>query len=96
MNSIKVDPKFNSGINSKIGLIALSTDFMIEKDFKQIIENMKIDLFVNRIRSYFPLTKETDGTSDIADEVKSVCNAVWTTSVKDAWKAKLIADKPSS
>ena len=58
MNSIKVDPKFNSGINSKIGLIALSTDFMIEKDFKQIIENMKIDLFVNRIRSYFPLTKE--------------------------------------
>ena len=43
-----------------------------------------------------PLTKEPDGATDIADEVKSVCNAVWTTSVKDAWKAKLIADKPSS
>ena len=43
-----------------------------------------------------PLTKEPDGTTDIADEVKSICNAVWTTSVKDAWKAKLIADKPSS
>ena len=43
-----------------------------------------------------PLTKEPDGVTDIADEVKSVCNAVWTTSVKDAWKAKLIADKPSS
>ena len=43
-----------------------------------------------------PLTKEPDGTTDIADEVKAVCNAVWTTSVKDAWKAKLIADKPSS
>ena len=43
-----------------------------------------------------PLSKEPDGTTDIADEVKSVCNAVWTTSVKDAWKAKLIADKPSS
>ena len=41
-----------------------------------------------------PLTKEPDGATDIADEVKSVCNAVWTTSVKDAWKAKLIADKP--
>ena len=40
-----------------------------------------------------PLTKEPDGTTDIADEVKSVCNAVWTTSVKDAWKVKLIADK---
>ena len=42
-----------------------------------------------------PLTKEPDGTTDIADEVKAVCNAVWTTSVKDVWKAKLIADKPS-
>ena len=43
-----------------------------------------------------PLSKEPDGTTDIADEVKAVCNAVWTTSVKDAWKAKLIADKSSS
>ena len=42
-----------------------------------------------------PLSKEPDGTTDIADEVKSVCNAVWTTSVKNAWKAKLIADKLS-
>ena len=40
-----------------------------------------------------PLTKEPDGTTDIADEVKAVCNAVWTTTVKDAWKSKLIADK---
>ena len=42
-----------------------------------------------------PLTKEPDGTTDIADEVKAVCNAVWTTSVKDAWKAQLIATKSS-
>ena len=28
-------------------------------------------------------------------EVSAVCNAVWTTDVKNAWKAKLIADKPS-
>ena len=40
-----------------------------------------------------PLTKEPDGTTDIVDEVKAICNAVWTTSVKDGWKAKLIADK---
>ena len=40
-----------------------------------------------------PLDKEPDGTTNIADEVKAVCNAVWTTSVKNAWKAKLIADK---
>ena len=42
-----------------------------------------------------PLDKEPDETTAIADEVKAVCNAVWTTSVKDAWKAKLIADKSS-
>ena len=29
-------------------------------------------------------------------EVSAVCNAVWTSDVKAAWKAKLIADKPSS
>ena len=28
-------------------------------------------------------------------EVQTICNAVWTTSVKNAWKAKLIADKSS-
>ena len=40
-----------------------------------------------------PLLKEPDGTTDVPDEVKAICNAVWTTTVKDAWKAKLIADK---
>jgi len=43
-----------------------------------------------------PLDKEGDGTTNIADEVKAVCNAVWTTSVKNAWKTKLIADKSST
>ena len=42
-----------------------------------------------------PLTKEPDGTTNISDDVKAVCNAVWTTSVKNAWKAKLISDKAS-
>ena len=40
-----------------------------------------------------PLEKESDGVTDIPDEVKNVCNAVWTTSVKNAWKANLIANK---
>ncbi len=42
-----------------------------------------------------PLDKEPDGTTDISDDVKAVCTAVWTSTIKDAWKAKLIADKPS-
>ena len=40
-----------------------------------------------------PLLKEPDGVTNIADEVKAICNAVWTTSVKDALKASLIAFK---
>ena len=37
---------------------------------------------------------ETDISSESA-EVQAICNAVWTTSVKNAWKAHLIASKPS-
>ena len=40
-----------------------------------------------------PLDKEPDGTTAIADEVKAVCNAVWTDAIKASWKAKLISDK---
>jgi len=35
---------------------------------------------------------DTDLSSEPA-EVTAICNAVWTTDVKAAWKAKLIADK---
>ena len=34
---------------------------------------------------------DTDISGQDAD-VQAVCNAVWTDAVKDAWKAKLIAD----
>ena len=43
-----------------------------------------------------PLTKEPDGTTDIDADVKAICTAVWSTTVKDAWKAKLIAEKSST
>ena len=44
-----------------------------------------------------------DGSNNLVDtnvssesaEVKGIAAAVWTQAVKDAWKAKLIADKPS-
>ena len=41
-----------------------------------------------------PLDKEPDGTTAIADEVKSICTAAWTDAIKASWKASLIADKP--
>ena len=37
---------------------------------------------------------DTDISGEPA-EVQAICNAVWTTDVKAAWKAKLIADKVS-
>jgi len=37
---------------------------------------------------------DTDLSGEPA-EVSAICKAVWTTSVKTAWKAKLIADKPA-
>ena len=36
---------------------------------------------------------DTDTSSESA-EVKGIASTVWTTDVKNAWKAKLIADKP--
>ena len=42
-----------------------------------------------------PLSKEPDGTTDIDADVKAICTAVWSTTVKDAWKAKLISEKPA-
>ena len=62
---------------------------------------------VELTRSYFRYVLHA-GTLDTSDnlvdtdlsgqpaEVSAICNAVWTTDVKAAWKAKLIADKPSS
>jgi len=35
---------------------------------------------------------DTDLSAEPA-EVVAICNAVWTTDVKNAWKAKLVADK---
>ena len=37
---------------------------------------------------------DTDLSAEPA-EVSAICNAVWTTDVKAAWKANLIAGKPS-
>ena len=59
--------------------------------FRFVLEPGTLDASDNLVDN--PLDKEPDGTTAIADEVKAVCNAVWTTSVKDAWKARLIADK---
>ena len=58
MDSSIIKPQFINNPNPRIGLIALSTDFAIEKDFNSILLNLPIDLFVNRLPFYNPLTKD--------------------------------------
>jgi len=58
MKSNKIQPQFIKKYNPRIGLIALATDFIIEKDFIKIIKDKDIDFFVNRIECYNPLSKE--------------------------------------
>ena len=41
------------------------------------------------------LDKEPDGVTAIPDEVKDLCNLVWTDAVKALYKTQLLANKPS-
>ena len=43
-----------------------------------------------------PLNKEADGVTAIPDNIKNIAAVVWTTDIKNAYKAKLIADKLAS
>ena len=85
----KVEPKFISKSNPRIGLITLGSDFRIEKDFNSVIYGKDIDLYVNRIHCYNPLTNETltkmadditDVTKDILPDQKIDCVAYGCTS----------------
>ena len=53
-----ISPKFKKEANPKIGLLALSTDLTIERDFHSICQKLPLDVFVNRIHNENPLTKE--------------------------------------
>ena len=55
-----IEPKFKKESNPRIGLLALSTDLTIERDFQSICHSLPINLFVNRIHNENPLTKENE------------------------------------
>ncbi len=74
MKLTKLEPKFIKKLNPRIGLIALASDFRIEKDFNNIIHGMKIDLYSNRIKSYNPLTIET--LKKMADDITDVTKEI--------------------
>ena len=70
----KIDPQFLKKHNPRVGLIALATDFMIEKDFIKVIKDKEIDFFVNRIECYNPLTKEN--LIKMSEKVTEVTNNI--------------------
>ena len=53
-----ITPKFKKESNPKVGLLTLSTDLTIERDFYSICQKLPLDIFVNRIHNENPLTKE--------------------------------------
>ena len=53
-----IKPKFKKESNPKVGLLALSTDLTIEKDFNSVCHKLPLDILVNRIHNENPLTKE--------------------------------------
>ena len=89
MKQNKIKPKFINKSNPRIGLITLGSDFRIEKDFNNIVYGKDIDLYVNRIHSYNPLTNKTlvkmanditNVTKDILPDQKLDCVAYGCTS----------------
>ena len=70
----KIEPKFISKSNPRIGLITLGSDFRIEKDFNNLIYGKNIDLFVNRIHCYNPLTNKT--LAKMADDITDVTKEI--------------------
>ncbi len=58
MDSKVIKPQFIKKTNPRVGLIVLSTDVMIEKDFLKVFNNVTADLFINRIKNYNPVTAE--------------------------------------
>ena len=70
----KIEPKFISKANPRIGLITLGSDFRIEKDFNNVIYGRDVDLYVNRIHCYNPLTNET--LAKMANDITSVTKEI--------------------
>ena len=74
MKSTYIKPQFKDNTNPRIGLVALSTDLSIERDFNSIFLNLPIDLFVNRLPFYNPLTdknlvKMTEKLTEVTENI---------------------------
>ncbi len=69
-----ITPKFKKEYNPKVGLLALSTDLTIEKDFNSVCNKLPLDVFVNRIHNENPLTK--DNLLKMHDQLESITEKI--------------------
>ena len=69
-----IKPKFKKKSNPRVGLLALSTDLTIEKDFHSICQKLPLDLFINRIHNKNPLTKKN--LSQMYIQIKSITEKI--------------------
>ena len=67
---------------------------VIKKDGVEIASNFERYVLNAGLLDASDNLVDTDLSGEPA-EVSAICTAAWTTDVKAAWKAKLIADKPS-
>ena len=82
----------------KIEVVGIYKTVQVRK--KNVIKKDGVEIASNFER-YVLQAGTLDASDNLVDtdiseqpaEVQAVCNAVWTTDVKAAWKAKLIADK---
>jgi maleate isomerase len=71
---IDINPHLIDLPNPRVGVIALSTDFTIEQDYRRICHKLPLDIFVNRIPFKNPCThknylKMTNHLPEIVEEI---------------------------
>ena len=88
----KIEIINNTSIQVRKRLVIKKDGNVISSSFSRyVLEPGTLDESDNLVDNL--LNKEIDGVTAIPDNIKAICNLVWTTEVKNAYKAILIANK---
>ena len=88
----KIEIINNTSIQVRKRLVIKKDGNVISSSFSRyVLEPGTLDESDNLVDN--PLNKEIDGVTAIPDNIKAICNLVWTTVVKNDYKAILIANK---
>ena len=90
-DKIEVVTKYKQVLVRKATVIKKDDKELTRSYERYVLEPGTLDASDNLVDN--PLDKEADGVTAIPDEVKGICNVVWTTDIKALWKTKLLAEK---